>query len=477
MAGITSHGAYVPLWRLSRDAIMKGLRGEKAIRYFDEDSTTMAVAAALDCLKGQDRDAIDGLFYATTTAPYKEKQIATTIAAAADLRQDIITADFSNSLRAGTAALRAALDAVKAGSAKQVLVVASDCRMGAPGTDFEQSGGDGAAAVLVGDSAIAVNVEESHAISRELHDIWRSEGDTYIRAWEDRFIYTTGYRDTVAEAVTSLLQKTNLTLSDFAKIILAPPNPKIMGDLSKKLGIDPKIQVQDPLFDVMGNTGTAFPLMLLVATLEEAKAGDRLLLTSYGNGADVFMLTVTDQIDKIRDRAGIKGNLEKKRIVDDYRTYLQWRELLVFEAQPTPPGGHISATALWRDRSQIFPLHGLKCKSCNSVHFPPQRVCPKCRSKDQFDEVRLSDKKGKIFTFTADYICSRKEAPRVTAVIDFEGGGRMVTIMTDRVLDEIAVEMPVEMSFRKLVTQDGFHNYFWKSMPLRSQSYTKGGDK
>jgi len=468
MAGITSYGAYVPLWRLSRDAIMKGLRGEKAIRYFDEDSTTMAVAAAIDCLTGHDRDAIDGLFYATTTAPYKEKQIATTIAAAADLRQDIITADFTNSLRAGTAALRAALDAVKAGSAKQVLVVASDCRMGAPGTDFEQNGGDGAAAVLVGDSAIAVNVEASHAVSKEIHDIWRSEDDAYIRGWEDRFIYSMGYRDTVAEVVTSLLQKTNLTPGDFAKIIFASPTPKVIGDLSKKLGIDLKTQVQELLFDVMGNTGTAFPLMLLVAALEEAKAGDRLLLTSYGNGADAFVLTVTDQIEKIRDRVGMSRNLAKKRVVDDYRVYLQWRELLVFEAQPTPPGGYISASALWRDRSQIFPLHGLKCKSCNSVHFPPQRVCPKCKSKDQFDEVRLSDKRGTVFTFTADYICSRQEAPRVTAVVDFEGGGRMVTIMTDRVLDEIEVGMPVEMSFRKLATQNGFHNYFWKSMPLRS---------
>ena len=468
MAGITSYGAYVPLWRLRRDAIMKGLRGEKAIRYFDEDSTTMAVAATLDCLKGQDRDAIDGLFYATTTAPYKEKQIATTVAAAADLRSDIITADFSNSLRAGTAALRAALDAVKAGSAKKVLVVASDCRMGAPGTDFEQNVGDGAAAVLVGDSAISVNVEASHAISKELHDIWRSEGDIYIRAWEDRFIYAMGYRDTVAEAVTSLLQKTNLTPGDFTKVIFASPSPKVIGDLSKKLGIDPKTQVQDLLFDVMGNTGTAFPLMLLVAALEEAKAGDRLLLTSYGNGADAFVLTVTDQMEKIGERAGMKENLAKKRVVDEYRTYLQWRELLIFETQPTPPGGHISASALWRDRSQVFPLHGLKCKSCNSIHFPPQRVCPKCKSKDQFDEVRLSEKKGQIFTFTADYVCSRQEAPRVTAIIDFEGGGRMVTIMTDRVLEEIEVGMPVEMSFRKLVTQNGFHNYFWKSMPLRS---------
>ncbi len=96
MAGITSYGAYVPLWRLGREAIMKGLRGEKAIRNYDEDSTTMAVAATVDCLKGQDREAIDGLFFASTTATYKEKQIATTIAAAADLRSDIITADFSN---------------------------------------------------------------------------------------------------------------------------------------------------------------------------------------------------------------------------------------------------------------------------------------------------------------------------------------------------------------------------------------------
>ena len=477
MAGITSYGAYVPLWRLKRDAITKGSRGEKAIRYFDEDSTTMAVAATLDCLKGQDRNAIDGLFYATTTAPYKEKQIATTIAAATDLRQDIATADFTNSLRAGTTALRAALDAVKAGSAKQVLVVASDCRMGAPGTDFEQNVGDGAAAVLVGDSAVAANIEASHTICKELHDVWRSEGDTYIRAWEDRFANAMGYRDTVAEVVTSLLQKANLTAGDFAKAVFASPNPRIIGDLSRKLGIDPKTQVQDPLFDVMGNTGTAFPLMLLVAALEEAKAGDRLLLTSYGNGADAFVLTLTEQIEKIGERAGMKGNLAKKRIVDDYRAYLQWRELLVFEAQPTPPGGHISAVALWRDRSQIFPLHGLKCRSCDNFHFPPQRVCPKCRSKDQFDEVRMSDKKGKIFTFSADYICSRKEAPRVTAIIDFDGGGRMATMMTDRVLEEIEVGMPVELSFRKLVSQDGFHNYFWKSMPLRSWSDTNGGSR
>ena len=469
MAGITSYGAYVPLWRLSREAIMKGLRGEKAIRNFDEDSTTMAVAAAIDCLKGQKREAMDGVFFASTTAPYKEKQIATTVAAACDLRRDITTADFTNSLRSATSAIKAALDAIKAGSAKEVLVVAADCRMGAPGTEFEQIYGDGAAAVLIGEKDCVASIDAWHSISNEAHDYWRLDGDTFVRSWEDRFIFNAVYYDLVTQNVAALLKKVNLTPKDFAKAIIPVPSPRALADIPKKLGIDPKAQLQNPLLDNMGNTGAAYALMLLVAALEEAKAGDKVLLNNYGNGSDSLALTVTDKIaKKVEGRRGMKAHLASKKMVDDYRIYLQWRELLTFEATPTPPGGHISAAALYRDRRQIYPLHGLKCKSCGEVHFPPQRVCPKCKAKDQFEEWRLSDRKGKLFTFAADYLCQRREAPRVTAIIDFEGGGRMATMMTDRVLEEIKIEMTVEMSFRKLVTQDGFHNYFWKSMPLRS---------
>src|SRR4030042_1397029 len=107
MVGITSYGAYVPLFRLSREAIAKGARGEKAIAGFDEDGITMAAAAANDCLNGIDRGMVDGLYFATTTSPYKEKLGAAIVALAADLREDIFTADFANSLRAGTSALMA----------------------------------------------------------------------------------------------------------------------------------------------------------------------------------------------------------------------------------------------------------------------------------------------------------------------------------------------------------------------------------
>ena len=85
MVGITSYGAYIPLFRLSREAIAKGGRGEKAICSFDEDSMTMAVAAASDCLNGIDGKTVDGLYFASTTSPYKEKLGAATVAMAADI--------------------------------------------------------------------------------------------------------------------------------------------------------------------------------------------------------------------------------------------------------------------------------------------------------------------------------------------------------------------------------------------------------
>jgi len=79
MVGITSYGAYVPLHRLGPETKGWGFPS-KAVGYYDEDSLTMAVAAALDCIGGSDRSAIEGMYFASTTAPYKEKLTAATAA-------------------------------------------------------------------------------------------------------------------------------------------------------------------------------------------------------------------------------------------------------------------------------------------------------------------------------------------------------------------------------------------------------------
>jgi len=142
MVGIVSYGAYIPIYRLSREAIgamwVKSLgKGEKAVANADEDSLTMGVEAVLDCLNGMGRQQVDGLYFATASPPYVEKQSASIIRAAADLREDIPTMDIAHSLRGASSAMKAAMDAVQAGSARRVMVAAAECRIPAPNSDFE----------------------------------------------------------------------------------------------------------------------------------------------------------------------------------------------------------------------------------------------------------------------------------------------------------------------------------------------------
>jgi len=154
VVGISGYGAYIPRYRLGAGTAGWNSPLERSVANFDEDSVTMAVAAGTDCLWGRDRRAVDGLLFATTTPPYAEKQCAAIIASSLDLRRDLFAADITDVLRAGTTALRTALDAVSAGSARQVLVIASDTRQGAPRGDTERSSGDGAVALLVSDQAV-----------------------------------------------------------------------------------------------------------------------------------------------------------------------------------------------------------------------------------------------------------------------------------------------------------------------------------
>src|SRR5206468_9467099 len=104
MVGITSFGAYIPFYRLAHKEIARAWggragEGERSVANVDEDSITMAVEAVRDLLAGDEARHIDGLMFATTSSPYAEKQASALIATAADLRDDIRTADYTTSLR------------------------------------------------------------------------------------------------------------------------------------------------------------------------------------------------------------------------------------------------------------------------------------------------------------------------------------------------------------------------------------------
>ncbi|MFP6639964.1 MAG: 3-hydroxy-3-methylglutaryl CoA synthase, partial [Myxococcota bacterium] len=183
MTGISHYGAYVPPTRLSLRALGGGQGGdggpEKAVAWNDEDAITMAVAAGRNCLRGIERDGVDALIFASTSHVFREKQGAALIARALSLRRDVQTSDLGSSIRSGLSALRSALDSIRAGSSRRVLVIASDCRMAAPGTPMEAHLGDGAAALLISEEGVVAEIEDGYAIHDEIVDVWRSETDSF----------------------------------------------------------------------------------------------------------------------------------------------------------------------------------------------------------------------------------------------------------------------------------------------------------
>ncbi len=468
MVGIVSYGAYLPYFRLSRAEMGKAFQnpsipGERTVANIDEDSITMGVESALDCIKGFDVKKIDGLYFATTTAPYKEKQCADVIAEAIDMRKDIQTADFTNSIRSSTIALNLAIECIKSGKANSILVVSSDCRPAEPEIMMEQLFGDGAGAILVGNENVIAEIEGYVSYSDNYVGPWRRQEDDYVRYFEPKLDVNFGYNENIKKAILGAFKEFNIKAEEVNKVILPTPDPRANVSLAKSLGFDP-IKVQDAYFFTVGNTGTPLAFMMLVGALETSKPEEKILLANYGDGGDAFLFKVTENISKLSSRKGMKANLKNKKLLPHYGLFLKNKKLLNRDRYKPKS----STVTYWRDRESIVSLSGNKCKQCGTVQYPLGRVCFECREKDNFERVPLS-KRGKVYTFTLDHLIhgDYSEIPVPRIIIELDGGGKIFLEMTDCDPNEVKIDMPVELTFRKIHEGADFINYYWKCKPVR----------
>jgi hydroxymethylglutaryl-CoA synthase len=481
MTGITSYGAYIPWYRMNRKIIFDQLgwfnpasagvaRGEKAIASHDEDSITMAVSAAIDCLTDMSRTSVDGLFLASTSLPFAERQNSAIVSEALDLRAGVRTADFSGSLKSGTTALLSAFDAASNGTS--IMVCASDNRVGKPGSSQEHTFGDGAAALLAGTEGVIAEFKGSYSVSHDFVDYRRISEERFSHGWEERWIRDEGYMKIIPEAALGLAQKYNVKITDFAKIIIACPVAAALRGLIKAFGAQPE-QIQDNLVDNVGDTGAAMPLLMLSAALEDANPGDKILVISYGNGSDALFFEVTDEIKKVqKGRKGVTGHLAERNDLTTYGKYLVFKNLIPIEAGIR--GEEISPTAmsvLWREGRGISALVGSRCTECGTPQYPRQKVCvnPECGAIDKMEDYRFSDKTGTLTSYTGDNLAFSWDPPQVYGLVDFPEGGRIFIDMTDCELGNLTVGMPVSMSFRRKYKdpQRGFYGYYWKAVPVR----------
>lgn len=481
-AGIETYGAYIPITRLPLSVISgkaaKEGDAEKAVAWSDEDAVTMAVTAGQNALQGVDRSKIDVVILATTTHAFSEKQGASIVAKALSLTGDVKTIDIGASLRAGVIALQQAIDAVKAGSARKVLVIASDCRMGAPKSGIEANIGDAAVALVIGSDHVIAELTATASQANEMMDVWRRQGDNFVHTWEDRFINDHGYIENTVAAIKTLFAKTGKSAKDFSKACIYATDARNLGSVMKGVGLKAD-QMQDAMFGKVGNAGAAFAPMLLVAALEKAKAGDTLLVTAYGDGADAQVFTVKGEIKDKKNRRAVSFYLHRRRTVDHYNKYLSARDLTITE-YPAADDQGISATVQYRSRDENISFRGQVCGNCGTHQFPKGRVCVRCGSKDEWAAYTYANCTGKVLTYTHDAFYPSPEPPTVATIIevvlaDGKAGPRIHMQFADAPAKEVKIGLPVEFVFRRIHRAGKRPNYYWKCLPLQVSTNNVGG--
>ena len=463
MPGIVAAAGYVPRYRLPRELIARewggsAAGGEKAVANHDEDSLTLAVSAALEL--PDDAQVVDAVFLATTTSPYREKQGAATIAAVLDLPAATRTLDFTDTLRAGTSAMLAALDAIAGGSARRVLVASGECRLGEPDSMSEQNYGDAGAAVVLGAEAGRAEVIATHSIADEFVGTWRTQAQEFPRGIPGAFEARYGYGRVLGSVVRGLLAKADIRPEELATVIVPAPIPRAPQAVAKVLGLDPKTQLQESFWATIGDTGAAQPLLMLAAALEHTRAGDLILVAGYGDGADAILLRATGASPAVR--SSVSRQIEIKRTLPSYGRYARFRKLVRKESTISDVS---SPVILFRDRKELLPLYGGRCPQCRTVQFPKHRVCIECGHPGGLEEVKLA-RRGTLFTFTNDFLHETPDPPVSHAVVDLEGGGRVYCQLTDCEPERVEIDMPLALTFRRMHDAGGFNNYFWKARPV-----------
>jgi len=462
MRGLLSWGGYLPYRRLDRGAIAAvagsgGGRGTRTVAGFDEDSTTMGVEAARLALSPRSGAAAvpQALWFSTTAPAYLDKTNATAVHAALRLDRGTAAYDAVGSTRSAMGALRLALDV-----GVPSLVVAADLRTGLPGGPDEAAGGDGAAAVLVGSDADAPVLAELLAwssVTEEFLDRWRAPGDVASSLWEERFGIAR-YTELGTEALKLALHQVRIGADEVSTLIVTGPHARAAQAVARSAGIAPEA-LADRLDGRVGNVGAAQPALLLAAELERQQfAGERIIvLASLSDGADVAVFRTTEALAAYGPARPVADQIAAGAPVD-YGRYLAWRGLLPVEPPRRPEPARPSATAAWRNRDWKFGFVGSAGED-GFVQLPPSHL----------DEARspMADAAGTVVAFTVDRLAYSPSPPVVFAVIDFDGGGRLPMELTDVDEQDVSIGQRVELTFRRLLTAEGVHNYFWKARPVR----------
>jgi hydroxymethylglutaryl-CoA synthase len=447
MTSLIAYATYLPRYRLAGADV--GLRrGDRVVASYDEDSTTMAVAAATRAVKGHPLPT--NLYFATSSPAYADKTNAAAIHAALGLPFAAFATDLGGTGRSGFAAWRSA-------AATGGLAVTADVRVGRPGSADERLGGDGAAALLFGDGPAIADIVTTTSFTAEFLDRWRSPRSITGKQWEERF-GADRYSALIRTAAERILDEAGV--ADVDHVVLACPN----GAITKR--VDTLVKgTKSTRTSLAGFCGAADAGIGLAAVLDIAEPGETVLVVSAFDGCDAVLLRTTERLPLARQSTAV--SLQRADgIVVPHLTYLSWHGLVELEPPRRPEPDRPAAPPAARAQEWKFGFAGTRCRRCSFVHLPPVRVCRSCGATDEMDAAPVAALHGTIVTHTVDHLAYSPSPPMIQAVLDVDGGGRCTIEVTDAEEERLRVGARVAFTFRRLFTAGGVHDYFWKSYLL-----------
>jgi 3-hydroxy-3-methylglutaryl CoA synthase/uncharacterized OB-fold protein len=442
-----------------------GGKGTRAVASHDEDTTTLGVEAARLTTSSAPVSTPEALWFATSSPAYLDKTNATAVAAALRLPSDAAAFDFGGALRSGIGCLVTALR-----GSGTTLVVSADLRDGLPTSGDESVGGDGGAAALVGDGpGVLAEFVAAASSTDEFTDRWRTPGDRVAKLWEERF-GENRYLALGQDAFARALKATGTEVDDVGRVIITGMHGRAVSGLGRKLALGEGV-LADTLTESVGQAGTAHPLLVLASELEALAAdgtppGTLVVVVHLADGADAVVLRTTEALAAWRPTRSVRAQIAQGAALP-YAKFLAWRGQLQPEPPRRPEPARVSSSAAHRNEDWKFGFVGSRDRSSGAVHLPPSRISMEGGAVDDMEPQAMADVVGTVVTFTIDRLAYSPSPPIVFAIVDFDGGGRYPVELTDVDATEISAGSRVEMTFRRLFSADGIHDYFWKARPVR----------
>jgi hydroxymethylglutaryl-CoA synthase len=346
MVGIVGFGAYVPAYRIKSSTIAaqwgddaatieRGLMlKEKTVPGRDEDTITIAVAAAKNAVKRAriDPKKIGAVYIGSESHPYAVKPSGTVLIDALGIGPDVHVADLEFACKAGSEAMFIAYSHVKSGNMEYAMGIGADTSQGAPGDALEYSASAGGAAFIFGTQNVLADVLYTHSFTSDTADFWRREYEHYPRHG-GRFTGEPAYFKHLLGCGQRLLDKSGMKPEDFAYAVFHMPNGKFPLKAGNTLGFTNKQMEQGWVVNIMGNTYSGSSPTGLSSILDVLKPGEKVFMVSFGSGAgsDGFIFEATDEISKVQDLAPkTRDMLNGKKIYLEYGQYAAYRKKIMF---------------------------------------------------------------------------------------------------------------------------------------------------